>query len=36
MLSYRTNLELELIHRGGSLCSGGASTSGKRSCLSKC
>ncbi|KAH0499928.1 E3 ubiquitin-protein ligase UBR3 [Microtus ochrogaster] len=31
----RTNLELELIHRGGSLCSGGASTAGKRSCLNQ-
>ncbi|XP_019472735.1 E3 ubiquitin-protein ligase UBR3-like isoform X2 [Meleagris gallopavo] len=31
----RTNLELELVHRGGNLCSGGASTAGKRSCLSK-
>uniref|UniRef100_A0A8C0MR35 E3 ubiquitin-protein ligase n=1 Tax=Canis lupus familiaris TaxID=9615 RepID=A0A8C0MR35_CANLF len=31
----RTNLELELIHRGGNLCSGGASTAGKRSCLNQ-
>ncbi|GAB1286409.1 E3 ubiquitin-protein ligase UBR3 [Apodemus speciosus] len=31
----RTNLELELIHRGGSLCSGGASAAGKRSCLNQ-
>ncbi|KAL7991648.1 hypothetical protein Chor_015904 [Crotalus horridus] len=29
----RTNLELELVHRGGNLCLGGASTAGKRSCL---
>ncbi|XP_044273896.1 E3 ubiquitin-protein ligase UBR3 isoform X1 [Varanus komodoensis] len=29
----RTNLELELVHRGGNLCQGGASTAGKRSCL---
>ncbi|KAB0358294.1 hypothetical protein FD754_002450 [Muntiacus muntjak] len=31
----RTNLELELIHRGGNLCSGGASAAGKRSCLNQ-
>lgn len=31
----RTNLELELVHRGGNLCSGGASAAAKRSCLSK-
>ncbi|XP_074857119.1 E3 ubiquitin-protein ligase UBR3 isoform X3 [Carettochelys insculpta] len=31
----RTNLELELIHRGGTLCLGGASTAGKRSCLNQ-
>uniref|UniRef100_A0A8C5ULR0 E3 ubiquitin-protein ligase n=1 Tax=Malurus cyaneus samueli TaxID=2593467 RepID=A0A8C5ULR0_9PASS len=31
----RTNLELELVHRGGNLCSGGASTAGKRSCLNQ-
>ncbi|TNN36676.1 E3 ubiquitin-protein ligase UBR3 [Liparis tanakae] len=31
----RTNLELELVHRGGHLCSGGASASAKRSCLSE-
>lgn len=31
----RTNLELELVHRGDNLCSGGASAGGKRSCLSK-
>uniref|UniRef100_A0A8C9Y6X0 E3 ubiquitin-protein ligase n=1 Tax=Sander lucioperca TaxID=283035 RepID=A0A8C9Y6X0_SANLU len=30
----RTNLELELVHRGGNLCSGGASAAAKRSCLS--
>uniref|UniRef100_A0A673WJP6 E3 ubiquitin-protein ligase n=1 Tax=Salmo trutta TaxID=8032 RepID=A0A673WJP6_SALTR len=29
----RTNLELELVHRGGNLCSGGASGAAKRSCL---
>ncbi|MEQ2214086.1 hypothetical protein XENOCAPTIV_014469, partial [Xenoophorus captivus] len=29
-----TNLELELVHRGGNLCSGGASAAAKRSCLS--
>lgn len=29
----RTNLELELVHRGGNLCSGGASAAAKRSCL---
>lgn len=32
---FRTNLELELVHRGGNLCSGGASAAAKRSCLSK-
>ncbi|XP_053554395.1 LOW QUALITY PROTEIN: E3 ubiquitin-protein ligase UBR3 [Bombina bombina] len=31
----RTNLELELVHRGDNLCSGGASVSGKRSCLNQ-
>uniref|UniRef100_A0A803T6Q2 E3 ubiquitin-protein ligase n=1 Tax=Anolis carolinensis TaxID=28377 RepID=A0A803T6Q2_ANOCA len=31
----RTNLELELVHRGGNLCLGGASTAGKRSCLNQ-
>ena len=31
----RTNLELELVHRGGHLCSGGASAAAKRSCLSE-
>ncbi|XP_063285782.1 E3 ubiquitin-protein ligase UBR3 isoform X4 [Pelobates fuscus] len=31
----RTNLELELIHRGDNLCSGGASPAGKRSCLNQ-
>uniref|UniRef100_A0ABM5EWZ9 E3 ubiquitin-protein ligase n=1 Tax=Pogona vitticeps TaxID=103695 RepID=A0ABM5EWZ9_9SAUR len=31
----RTNLELELVHRGGNLCQGGASTAGKRSCLNQ-
>ncbi|XP_057346466.1 E3 ubiquitin-protein ligase UBR3-like [Manis pentadactyla] len=31
----RTSLELELIHQGGNLCSGGASTAGKRSCLNQ-
>ncbi|KAK2532542.1 Ubr3 [Columba livia] len=31
----RTNLELELVHRGGNLCSGGASAAGKRSCLNQ-
>ncbi|XP_035378865.1 E3 ubiquitin-protein ligase ubr3 isoform X1 [Electrophorus electricus] len=31
----RTNLELELVHRGGSLCSGGASATAKRSCLNQ-
>lgn len=31
----RTNLELELVHRGGHLCSGGASASAKRSCLNQ-
>ncbi|KAG7272352.1 hypothetical protein CRUP_011600, partial [Coryphaenoides rupestris] len=30
----KTNLELELVHRGGNLCSGGASAAAKRSCLS--
>lgn len=32
---FRTNLELELVHRGGNLCSGGASAAAKRSCLSE-
>lgn len=32
---FRTNLELELVHRGGNLCCGGASAAAKRSCLSK-
>ncbi|XP_012826537.1 E3 ubiquitin-protein ligase UBR3 isoform X2 [Xenopus tropicalis] len=31
----RTNLELELIHCGDNLCSGGASAAGKRSCLNQ-
>nr|XP_005997697.1 PREDICTED: E3 ubiquitin-protein ligase UBR3 isoform X2 [Latimeria chalumnae] len=31
----RTNLELELVHRGGNLCSGGATTAAKRSCLNQ-
>ncbi|XP_068101659.1 E3 ubiquitin-protein ligase UBR3 isoform X3 [Hyperolius riggenbachi] len=31
----RTNLELELVHRGDNLCSGGASAGGKRSCLNQ-
>ncbi|XP_061579524.1 E3 ubiquitin-protein ligase ubr3 isoform X2 [Cololabis saira] len=31
----RTNLELELVHRGGNLCSGGASAAAKRSCLNQ-
>uniref|UniRef100_A0A8C5FPK1 E3 ubiquitin-protein ligase n=1 Tax=Gadus morhua TaxID=8049 RepID=A0A8C5FPK1_GADMO len=31
----RTNLELELVHRGGHLCSGGASGAAKRSCLNQ-
>ncbi|KAG9477301.1 hypothetical protein GDO78_002607 [Eleutherodactylus coqui] len=31
----RTNLELELVHRGDHLCSGGASSAGKRSCLNQ-
>ncbi|KAM4626256.1 E3 ubiquitin-protein ligase UBR3 [Discoglossus pictus] len=31
----RTNLELELVHRGDNLCSGGASAAGKRSCLNQ-
>lgn len=35
VLSFRTNLELELVHRGGNLCSGGASAAAKRSCLSE-
>lgn len=34
-VSCRTNLELELVHRGGNLCSGGASAAAKRSCLSE-
>ncbi|XP_039613525.1 E3 ubiquitin-protein ligase ubr3 isoform X3 [Polypterus senegalus] len=29
----RTNLELELVHRGGDLCCGGASAAAKRSCM---
>ena len=33
--ALRTNLELELVHRGGHLCSGGASAAAKRSCLSE-
>lgn len=36
MYLHRTNLELELVHRGGNLCSGGASAAAKRSCLSEC
>uniref|UniRef100_A0A3Q3J047 E3 ubiquitin-protein ligase n=1 Tax=Monopterus albus TaxID=43700 RepID=A0A3Q3J047_MONAL len=31
----RTNLELELVHRGGNLCSGGASAAARRSCLNQ-
>ncbi|MGH0151976.1 UNVERIFIED_CONTAM: hypothetical protein FKN15_021349 [Acipenser sinensis] len=31
----RTNLELELVHRGGDLCCGGASAFAKRSCLNQ-
>ncbi|KAI2660354.1 E3 ubiquitin-protein ligase ubr3 [Labeo rohita] len=31
----KTNLELELVHRGGNLCSGGASAAAKRSCLNQ-
>ncbi|XP_028846793.1 E3 ubiquitin-protein ligase ubr3 isoform X4 [Denticeps clupeoides] len=31
----RTNLELELVHRGGNLCCGGASAAAKRSCLNQ-
>uniref|UniRef100_A0A8D0CHZ5 E3 ubiquitin-protein ligase n=1 Tax=Scleropages formosus TaxID=113540 RepID=A0A8D0CHZ5_SCLFO len=31
----RTNLELELVHRGGDLCFGGASAAVKRSCLNQ-
>ncbi|XP_061091060.1 E3 ubiquitin-protein ligase ubr3 isoform X3 [Conger conger] len=31
----RTNLELELVHRGGDLCCGGASAAAKRSCLNQ-
>ncbi|KAE8299326.1 E3 ubiquitin-protein ligase ubr3 [Larimichthys crocea] len=31
----RSNLELELVHRGGNLCSGGASAAAKRSCLNQ-
>ncbi|CAG09939.1 unnamed protein product, partial [Tetraodon nigroviridis] len=31
----RTNLELELVHRGGNLCSGGSSAAAKRSCLNQ-
>ncbi|XP_069472278.1 E3 ubiquitin-protein ligase UBR3 isoform X2 [Ambystoma mexicanum] len=31
----RTNLELELVHRGDNLCSGGESAAGKRSCLNQ-
>ncbi|XP_051885288.1 LOW QUALITY PROTEIN: E3 ubiquitin-protein ligase ubr3 [Pristis pectinata] len=31
----RLNLELELVHRGGNLCSGGASATTKRSCLNQ-
>ncbi|XP_062861550.1 E3 ubiquitin-protein ligase ubr3 isoform X2 [Trichomycterus rosablanca] len=31
----RTNLELELVHRSGNLCSGGASAAAKRSCLNQ-
>ncbi|KAJ3592561.1 hypothetical protein NHX12_007688 [Muraenolepis orangiensis] len=34
-LAHRTNLELELVHRGGGLCSGGASAAAKRSCLNQ-
>lgn len=35
LFAPRTNLELELVHRGGNLCSGGASAAAKRSCLSE-
>ncbi|XP_041933133.1 E3 ubiquitin-protein ligase ubr3 isoform X1 [Alosa sapidissima] len=31
----RSNLELEMVHRGGNLCSGGASAAAKRSCLNQ-
>ncbi|XP_075685544.1 E3 ubiquitin-protein ligase UBR3 isoform X2 [Rhinoderma darwinii] len=31
----RTNLELELVHRGDNLCLGGAGAAGKRSCLNQ-
>ncbi|XP_063069644.1 E3 ubiquitin-protein ligase ubr3 isoform X2 [Engraulis encrasicolus] len=31
----RSNLELELVHRGGNLCCGGASAAAKRSCLNQ-
>ncbi|XP_069053181.1 E3 ubiquitin-protein ligase ubr3 isoform X3 [Lepisosteus oculatus] len=31
----RTNLELELVHRGADLCCGGASAAAKRSCLNQ-
>ncbi|KAJ8255418.1 hypothetical protein GJAV_G00204660 [Gymnothorax javanicus] len=31
----RTNLELEIVHRGGDLCCGGASAAAKRSCLNQ-
>ncbi|XP_059822600.1 E3 ubiquitin-protein ligase ubr3 isoform X1 [Hypanus sabinus] len=31
----RLNLELELVHRGGNLCLGGASATTKRSCLNQ-
>ncbi|XP_034042644.1 E3 ubiquitin-protein ligase ubr3 isoform X3 [Thalassophryne amazonica] len=31
----RTNLELELVHRGGNLCCGGSSAAAKRSCLNQ-
>ncbi|XP_078537716.1 E3 ubiquitin-protein ligase UBR3 isoform X2 [Lissotriton helveticus] len=31
----RTNLELELVHRGDNLCTGGESAAGKRSCLNQ-
>src|SRR4029434_8746172 len=35
MVYLRSNLELELVHRGGNLCCGGASDAAQRSCLSK-
>ncbi|MBN3291380.1 UBR3 ligase, partial [Polypterus senegalus] len=32
-VARQTNLELELVHRGGDLCCGGASAAAKRSCM---